>query len=211
MPRPFPVHIQEVTGGESGAIREHILDAAYQVIIARGLAGASTRAIASEAAIGAGTIYNYFENRLQLLAHAMLRRMALLSRPVSNLPERAGKYTVAANLRYYARRISPTLDELVPLGAAAFSDPELLAVMRAEHANVKSVHDSVTILCRYLQAEQQSGRISSDADTEAAAAIVFRICHDQAFHRYLEGGKQHPGALEREIDFIANAIVSVHE
>ncbi len=130
MPRPLPAHVQKATGGDTRAVREHILDAAYQVIVARGLSGASTRAIAAEADIGAGTLYNYFDNRLQLLAHAILRRIELLSRPVGDLPERAGKYTVAANLRYFARRISPTLDELVPLGAAAFSDPELLSVMR---------------------------------------------------------------------------------
>mgnify|MGYP001579827455 CR=1 FL=1 len=208
MPRPLPAHVQKATGGDTRAVREHILDAAYQVIVARGLSGASTRAIAAEADIGAGTLYNYFDNRLQLLAHAILRRIELLSRPVGDLPERAGKYTVAANLRYFARRISPTLDELVPLGAAAFSDPELLSVMRNEHANGESVHSSINILSRYLLAEQQLGRISAIADYRAAAAIVFRICHDQAFHRYLQGGSQRPEVLTREIDFVANALTA---
>lgn len=206
MPRPLPVHIQKATGGETQAVREHILDAAYRVIVAKGLSGASTRAIAAEADLGAGTVYNYFDNRLQLLAQAMLRRIELLARPVSDLPERAGKDTIAANLRYYARRISPTLDELVPLGAAAISDPGLLSVMRAEHANVESVHGSVIILSRYLLAEQRLGRISATADYQAAAAIVFRICHDQAFHRYLQGGSQRSEVLTREIDFVANAL-----
>ena len=189
------------------AVRDHILDAAYRVIVARGLAGASTRAIAAEAGLGAGTVYNYFDSRLQLLAHAMLRRIQLLSRPVRDLPERAGKHTVDANLRYYARRISPTLDELVPLGAAAFSDPELLEVMRAEHVNVESVHGSVNILYRYLNAEQLLGRISAGADCRAAAAILFRVCHDQAFHRYLQGESRRHEFLNREIDFIAEALV----
>ncbi len=208
MPRPLPEHVQEVTGGDSAAIREHILDAAYRVIVARGLAGASTRAIATEAEIGAGTIYNYFNNRLQPLAHAMLRRIELLSRPVSDLPGRAGKHTVAVNLRYYASCISSTLDELVPLGAAAFSDPKLLAAMRAEHANGESVHSSVNILSKYLLAEQRLGRIRATADHRTAAEIVFRICHDQAFHRYLEGGSMKPETLTREIDFVAEALTS---
>ena len=207
MPRPLPDSIKEATGGEAQAVREHILDAAYRVITNRGLAGASTRAIAAEAGVGAGTVYNYFDNRLQLLAHTMLRRMQLLAAPVSDLPERAGKQTVAANLRYYALRISPILDELVPLGAAAFSDPELLEAMRAEHVNAESVHDSVTILHRYLKQEQQLGRIAADADTRSAAAIVFRICHDQAFHRFLGGSPLRPEVLTRETDFIADALV----
>jgi len=206
MPRQLPARVREATGGEAEAIREHILDAAYRVIVLRGLAGASTRAIATEAEIGAGTVYNYFDNRLQLLAQAMLRRIQLLSGPVKDLPERAGKFSVAENLRYYARCISSTLDELVPLGAAAFSDPRLLAVMRREHANVGSVHGSVNVLSRYLKAEQELGRVGASADLQAAAAIVFRICHDQAFHRYLQGGKPQPAVLNREIDFVARAL-----
>ncbi len=208
MPRPLPVHIQEATGGEAEAVRDHILDAAYRVIVARGLSGASTRAVAAEAQIGAGTIYNYFDNRLQLLARAILRRIELLSRPVSGLPGRAGKYTVAANLRHYARRISPTLDELVPLSAAVFSDPELLSVMRVEHANAKAIHGSVNILIQYLHAEQKAGRISATADCLAAAAVVFRVCHDQAFHRFLQNEKTPPKVFFREIDFVAGALTS---
>lgn len=206
MPRPLPTHVQEATGGEAEAIREHILDAAYRVIAAKGLTGASTRAIAAEAELGAGTVYNYFENRLQLLAQAMLRRIVLLSRPVSDLPDRVGKYTVTENLRYYVRCISTVLDELVPLGAAAFSDPKLLAAMRDEHANMRSVHSSVEILRRYLQAEQKLGRIKPDADHQTAAAIVFNVCHDQAFHRFLQGGARSLAVLYREIDFIARAL-----
>lgn len=206
MPRPLPKKVQKLTGGEAQSVREHILDAAYRVIKVKGLSGASTRVIAVEADLGAGTVYNYFDSRLQLLAQAILRRIVLLSRPVRDLPQRAGKYTVASNLRYYARRISPTLDELVPLGAAAFSDPELLAVIRVEHADMESVHGSVNILSRYLLAEQELGRISETADCRAAAAIVFRICHDQAFHRYLQDGSRQPDSLKRELDFVAKAL-----
>lgn len=78
-------------------------------------------------------------------------------------------------------------------------------MLGVEHANAKSVHDSVNILSRYLQAEQRLGRISATAD-HRAAAIVFRICHDQAFHRYLQGGSQRTEVLTREIDFVADAL-----
>ena len=71
MPRPLPPHVVARAGGsETEAVRDHILDAALRVIVTQGLAAASTRAVAAEAGIGAGTVYNYFDNRLQLLAHA---------------------------------------------------------------------------------------------------------------------------------------------
>ena len=207
MPRPLPEHVREATGGEAQAVREHILAAAYRVITVKGLAAASTRAIAAEADIAAGTMYNYFDNHLQLIARTLLWKIQKLSKPVSDLPQRAGKHTVAANLRHYARRIGPTLDELVPLGAAAFSDPVLLEAMRVEHANVESIHDSVEILHNYLKQEQLLGRIAAGADCRAAAAVVFRICHDHAFHRFLEGSSFRIDAIARELDFVAKALV----
>lgn len=49
MPRPLPAHVLTSTGGDSEAVRNHILDAAHRVVVSRRLAAASTRAIANEA------------------------------------------------------------------------------------------------------------------------------------------------------------------
>jgi AcrR family transcriptional regulator len=207
MPRPFSAHIRETTGGETEAVREHILEAAYRVISTRGLAAASTRAIAVEADVAAGTLYNYFDGRLQLVAKAMLRAMDMLIQPAAGLVGRAGQESVAANLRYFARHISRMLDEIVPLGAAAFSDRELLGAMRKEMSRGHTAVRPVKILTGYLKAEVALGRIPQDSDCEAAATIVFGICHNHAFHRYLSGSGS-PQVLKREIDFIAGALTA---
>jgi AcrR family transcriptional regulator len=210
MPRPLPARVVAATAGHHDAVRDHILDAAHRVIARHGLAAASTRAIAAEAGIGAGTLYNYLDNRLQLLARSILRRAHLLSQPLEDLPSRAGSGTVAGNLRDFARQVTNVLDQLVPLFAAAFSDADLLDALRHEistgaHAVGTSAAHPVE---RYLLAERKLGRIAPDADCHAAAALVVSLCHDRAFQRYFRGETGNPKPLDREIDLIAHAVTA---
>jgi AcrR family transcriptional regulator len=198
------------TAGHHDAVRNHILDAAHRVIASHGLAAASTRAIAAEAGIGAGTLYNYLDDRLQLLARSILRRAQILSRPLADLPSHAGNGTVAGNLRQFARQVATILEELVPLFAAAFADTDLLDALRKEittgaHAGGPFAGHPVE---RYLLAERELGRVAPDADCHAAAVLVVSLCHDRAFHRYFRGETGKPKPLTREIDLIAHAVTA---
>ncbi len=210
MPRPLPAHVVAFTGGHHDAVRDHILDAAHRVIARHGLAAASTRAIAEEAGIGAGTLYNYVDNRLQLLARTILRRAHVLSRPLADLPSRAGSGTVAGNLRDFARQIATILDQLVPLFAAAFSDTDLLGVLQRESRTETRPGGPFALhpIERYLLAERELGRIAPDADCRAASDLVVSLCHDRAFQRYFRGETETPKPLGREIDLIAHAVTA---
>lgn len=207
MPRPLSKKILASTGGEMEAIREHILDSALRVIQSDGLAGASTRVIATEAEIAAGTLYNYFDDRLQLLAQAILRRIQVLSQPVADLTLQAGKGSVAGNLRDVVRQAGNILDEVVPLIGAAFSDTELLGALQEETTKTHISFNPVYLVERYLLAERELGRISLQADCHAAASTIISVCHDRAFQRYLHGGVGEVESMWQEIDFIAGAIV----
>jgi AcrR family transcriptional regulator len=210
MPRPLPARVMAATAGHHDAVRDHILDAAHRVIARHGLAAASTRAIAAEAGVGAGTLYNYLDNRLQLLARSILRRSHVLSQPLADLPSRAGRGTVAGNLGDFARQLATILDQLVPLFAAAFSDTELLDALRHEIST--GAHAAGLFAARpierYLLAERDLGRIAPDADCHAAAALVVSLCHDRAFHRFFRGETGNPKPPGREIDLIAHAITT---
>src|SRR5437867_4210974 len=115
MPRRLAPDVIASTAGEPDAVRDHILDAAHRVIARDGLAAASTRAIAEEAGVGAGTLYYYFDDRLELLVASTFRRVHALSSPLTELPARAGRATVAHNLRRFARELGAILERLVPL------------------------------------------------------------------------------------------------
>ena len=207
MPRPLPPDVVASAGGsETAAVRDHILDAAHRVITTQGLAAASTRAVAAEAGIATGTVYNYFDNRLALLAQAISRRVLLLARPIDDLVAEAGRATVAANLRKVARQAAQVLDEMVPLFAAAFSDTELLHVLHQEVAVGSLAVDPAAPIERYLLAEQRLGRVAADADCRAAASTVISLCHDRAFHRYFTGAAQAARSIDREIALVVRAV-----
>ena len=205
MPRPLPDSILSSTGGEAEAVRGHILDAALRVITTHGLAAASTRAIATEAGVGAGTIYNYFDDRLQLLAHAILHRAKTLAKPLSDLASYAGKDSVAHNLREVAHHAANILDELVPLLAAAFSDSDLLRVLRKEMSHGVSV-DPIRPITQYLLAERKLGRISPEADCQAAAATLVDVFHNRAFQRHLHAETGKWKAPIKEIELVVRAL-----
>ena len=206
MPRPLSKKILTSTGGDSEAIRVHILESALRTIQSEGLAGASTRVIATEAGIAAGTLYNYFDDRLQLLAQAILHRIHVLSQPVVDLSLQAGKGSVEGNLRDVVRQAGNILDEVVPLIGAAFSDSELLGAFQQEAAKTHISFNPVYLVERYLSAERELGRISLQADCHAAASTIISVCHDRAFQRYLHGGVGEVESMWKEIDFIASAI-----
>lgn len=194
------------TGNDFAAIRRHIMDATWRVIANEGLAAASTRAIADEAGISGGTLYNYFDNHVQLVAESIVNHARALTNPVAALPSRAGQSTVEANLRYFVRKARLVLDELVPTVAAAFSDKELLGAVRHEMTAVDPLVDPAGVVERYLLAERKLGRVASHADCRAAASIMTSMCHDDAFQRYLQGTSRGPRSRNREIEFIARSL-----
>jgi len=208
MPRPLPAHVLALTEGDADAVRNHILDAARRVFATKGLAGASTRAIADEAGVSGGTLYNYFGGHLQLLAQAIVQRAKDVADPVVNLPSRAGKATVADNLRLFVRHAATVLDQLIPALAAAFSNGELLDAVRRELADADPLNDPARVVERYLLAERDLGRVAPGADCRAAASLVVSICHDEAFNRYLVGGTRPPTPRRKEIALIVRSITA---
>ncbi len=188
MPKPLPESVRAATGGDPEAVRAYLLDATHRVIVERGLSGASTRHIAAEAGIAGGTLYNYFEDRTQLVAGAILRRTHILARPIGELPSRAGTHTVRTNLEWFACYADEVLEELVPLIAAAFGEPALLATLREQMAVDDPVHVAGHIVTAYLLAEQALGRVAAGADCAAAGATLVSLCHDRAFQQHFRGG-----------------------
>jgi AcrR family transcriptional regulator len=183
------------------------MEATWRVIANDGLTAASTRAIAEEAGISGGTLYNYFENHVQLVAKSIINQARTLTNPVAALPSRAGQGTVEVNLRYFVRKAGAALDKLVPTLAAAISDKDLLDAVRQEMTAVDPLIDPAGVVERYLLAERTLGRIAPHADCSAAASIMTSMCHDDAFQRYLQGTSGKSKSRNREIEFIARSLI----
>ena len=192
MPRPLPDSVLAVTDGSPEQVRAHILSAAVEVMTRKGVSAASTRAIAEEAALSGGTLYNYFSTREELVARAIVHRSLEVTASIAAFPARAGTHTVARNLQFFVTEAGKALDRILPLLAAAFADPGLLDAVRRAMLDSFPLNDPATAVERYLLAERRLGRVATGADCRAVASILVGLCHDDAFQRHLHASDERP-------------------
>ena len=67
-------------------LREYLIMTAARLIDERGSAGLSVRDIAREAQVADGVLYNYFEDKEDLLAHALLAHVGTVMNAAPRLP-----------------------------------------------------------------------------------------------------------------------------
>ena len=68
-------------------LREHLIRTAARLLDERGSAGLAVRDIAREAQVADGALYNYFEDKEDLLAQALLAHVATVMSEVPRMPE----------------------------------------------------------------------------------------------------------------------------
>jgi AcrR family transcriptional regulator len=112
-------------GGDGQNLREYLITTAARLIDERGSAGLSVRDIAREAQVADGVLYNYFEDKEDLLAHALLAHVGAVMNSAPRLPP-AGTGTVAENLRLFIDTGLATLTRVVPAFAGLISQPNVL-------------------------------------------------------------------------------------
>ena len=86
--------------GDGQNLREYLIATAARLIDQRGSAGLAVRDIAREAQVADGVLYNYFEDKEDLLAHALLAHVGTVMASLRPMPP-AGTGTVAENLRLF--------------------------------------------------------------------------------------------------------------
>lgn len=184
--------------GDQGAdLRGHLIAAAAALIAERGTAGLSVRDIARAAGVADGVLYNYFEDKEDLLAHALLAHVGnqMASAPAL-LPE-PGTGTLAANLCAFIDGGIAQLARITPAFAGLLSVPKVLVRFHAMVGGGAAFgtpegqdHDHgetglPALLAGYLRAEQRLGRVAAGADADAAAILIVGAIHGQVLPRVL--------------------------
>ena len=185
---------------DDASLREYLIATAARLIDERGSAGLSVRDIAREAKVADGALYNYFEDKDDLLAQALLSHVGTVMGQASDLLPPPGAATVAENLAQFVERGIAVLVRVIPAFAGLLSQPGALrrfhdmvggdaafegapdAASSAAEADGRGLPD---ILLRYLLAEQQLGRIDPDADVAAASTLLVGAIHGQVLPRVL--------------------------
>ena len=196
--------------GDGQNLRDYLITTAARLIDERGSAGLGVRDIAREAQVADGVLYNYFEDKEDLLAHALLAHVATVMEGMPQMPP-AGTGTVAENLRQFIDIGIGALARVVPAFAGLLAQPKVLkrfhatvggdaafagdAAAGGEPAGGQAAPGGEAgadrpgglpgILTAYLRAEQQLARIHEEADVDAAVTLVVGAIHGQILPRVL--------------------------
>jgi AcrR family transcriptional regulator len=182
-------------------LREYLIATAARMIGQRGSAGLTVRDIASEAHVSDGVLYNYFEDKEDLLASALLAHIGAVMSVAPPMPE-PGTGTVAGNLALFIEGGLATLARVAPAFAGLVSQPGVLTRFHAMAGGDAAFGVADTgrrpgggsdhrgeglpaILATYLHAEQRLGRIGPAVDINAATALIIGAIHGQVLPRML--------------------------
>jgi AcrR family transcriptional regulator len=181
-------------------LRDYLIATAARLIDQRGSAGLAVRDIAREAGVADGVLYNYFEDKEDLLVHALLAHVGNVMHSAPQLLPAPGEGTVADNLRAFIDGGIATLLRVTPAFAGLIAQPKVLARFHAmvggdpafdpaSAAGGEAARDSgrglPDLLTTYLRGEQRLGRIGADVDIDAAAALIVGAMHGQILPRAL--------------------------
>jgi AcrR family transcriptional regulator len=166
----------------AAATRERILDAAAHVMDTLGLAKATTKQIAGTAGYSEATLYKHFPDKTELLLAVLGERLPPLVSLLRRLPDQAGQGVVAEHLEQVASQAVRFYERQVPMLAALFAEPVLLARYRHDLAVVGAgPHRANEALAAYLRAERALGRIDASVDPDVCAAMLLGACFQRAF------------------------------
>jgi AcrR family transcriptional regulator len=188
-------------GGQD--LRQYLIATAARLIGERGSAGLAVRDIAREAQVADGVLYNYFEDKDDLLAHALLAHVAAVMTAMPPMAE-AGTGTVAQNLTGFIGAGLEALARVAPGFAGLVTQPGVLVRFHAmvggdaafgaadqadgepEPAAPRHGRQGLPDMLRgYLAAEQRLGRVDAGADVEATVALIVGTIHGEVLPRVL--------------------------
>jgi AcrR family transcriptional regulator len=163
--------------------REAILAAALELLRERGIARLTTREVASLAGVSEASIFYHYGDRAGLLT-------AVFEQGIAPLQAMGADGLSGSELSDLLRRFGPTLerslDQTLPVMAAAQSDPELRDAL-GTYMTEQSLgpHRGVIGLGDFLAELQAEGRVRDDVDPYAVALMFVAACFIRAWQRQM--------------------------
>ena len=157
----------------AAALREHLIDAAEQLLAAAPIASITTRDIARKAGVSDGVLYNYFEDKTDLIVTALVRRYDMLATRFDAGLLQAGAGTVEENLNAFAGAWLALIGEALPTLAGLMAEPVLLhRLFEAIHLQPRGPQYLEARVTEYIAEEQRLGRLAADVDPASVAMLI---------------------------------------
>ena len=195
---------------ESGQnLRDYLIATAARLIDQRGSAGLAVRDIAREAQVADGVLYNYFEDKEDLLVHALLAHVGNVMNSAPQLLPAPGEGTVAENLRAFIDGGIATLLRVTPAFAGLIGQPKVLARFHAMVGGDPAFDPASADGGEAVRDDGEAGRDDGEAgqDDGEAARDDGRGLPD-LLTAYLRG-EQRLGRIRADVDIDAAAALVV--
>jgi AcrR family transcriptional regulator len=157
---------------ESEERRQRILEAARRIVGARGFAGATVEAIAAEAGVSNGLLYQFFRNK-EHLVEVVLRE--LVRDWVRAMVPREGPALGAAEALEVMLRRSVAFCRTNPLLPALLTGDRALQLQRFAEASAGRVQPHRELVASILRRGMASGELRGDLDVASVADIICQI------------------------------------
>ena len=168
--------------------REALLDAAERVLRKKGLVGATTRAITTEAGCAEGTLYLYFKGRAELFLAIFRRRLSAALPGITQLESERDAPDPYVLLLDAGLEFLRFQRQMGPLLSALFAEPALLRKYRALLlASGGDAPRAAPPLVAHLRREQNRKRIPRHVDVATATEALLGACFARAFHDNMFG------------------------
>ena len=190
-------------------MQERIVAAAVRVMGERGVTNATTKEIAREAGVSEGSLYNHFENKAALFGAAFGLVTSGIRSAMQQLLASTGQGTVEDNLARFAATAIRFYGELLPMTGSVLADREVLGWLQRT-GRAGGLSQGHAALVRYLEAEQEAGRLAPEAQPPYLAAAVLGACQHRAFAALVGGSAvEQPPGLDADVDEYARGVVRV--
>jgi AcrR family transcriptional regulator len=195
--------------GKPATTRERLIDATERLLCEGGFGAVTTQSVARIAGFAEGTLYRHFASRDELVAATLRERLpSAFEQILDDLLQRAGGGDLESNLAEFIRAAIPCFARIAPFVSMLAADPQLAArhyeALREMGTGPRHSHER---LAAYFLEEQRLGRIRSDIDPRAAAALLMGACFDHSLMLQLFG-EDPSGLSDDEIPTTVAAIVA---
>ncbi|WP_203983944.1 TetR/AcrR family transcriptional regulator [Sphaerisporangium rufum] len=182
-----------LANGDHRTLRDHLIATAARLVAERGCATLTVRAIAREAGVADGVLYNHFTDKEELLALALHAHVRAAEQALGMPPPRAGEGTVADNLRAYVERALALHGAILPAFDGLTPHSKVLARFAETGGHPAGGLGLRGELREYLEAERTLGRLDPAARVGTAVTMIVGACHEVVLPPAFRGGGEPAG------------------
>jgi AcrR family transcriptional regulator len=162
--------------------RDEIVAAAEELLRSKGLSAVTTRQVAAQVGCSEAAIYVHFNSRLELLLAVLGESLPDMLEPLRTLSGSVGRNTPEENLELAAKGMLTFQGRVIPMIGGLFAERDVLNSYRESLlGDDKGPHRATATVARYLQAEQEIGRIRKHVDPSTVAGLLVAAVFFRAF------------------------------